>query len=1201
MEGAEVKAEDEVLMSKDEEILVESHGEIGALKDEKSVLDGSITENLKVRKRGRPEENHHENKSQGCGESNDLGMKTGESEAGIETYVRRERMKREKGSGNGQEDVDMRESGCGVGGSEKLKDLEQENGGAASAVEEGKAMEEDKDSLGDVLKENCVSSSAADGDIGKDLEEEDIIVEKENGKKKSKVETERRQSGPRLAKLKAVEKMKLNIASQHITDDENRGKRKKKDDNGTSLEESEVGAEKAQMEDKKTGKMSLRDKGKGECEGKELNGTVPKTRVGLKRDENGFLESNMCHQCQRNDKGEVVRCTKCKTKRYCLPCITNWYPDMSAEALAEACPVCQLNCNCKSCLRMEVPVEAAVKIEEKSKFTIGNKQKIQYSKYMIKELLPFVEQIHKEQVIEKELEAMIQGVSVSDTKIIEATIDADERIYCDNCRTSIVDYHRSCPRCSYDFCLNCCRELRDGHLQGGEKGPSFKYVNYGFNYLHNITKVDSSQKKTISKKMNNSKNVGDQDMMVEDNPYSSLQWKAKENGVISCPPKTKGGCGEEILVLKCLLPDEYVSKLLREAKEIFDVYKPECDPECLEKSCPCSNFSDGDDFINQKTCRAASRENSSDNTLYCPSAVDIGHGDLKHFQWHWSKGEPVIVSKVLETTLGLSWEPMVMWRAFRQIKNNDHETRLNVTAISCLDWCEVDVNVHQFFTWYSNAYSEAQFDDGGWPQILKLKDWPPSTLFEQLLPRHGFEFISCLPFKEYTHPQDGHLNLVTTLPPQSIKPDMGPKTYIAYGFNEELGRGDSVTKLHCDMSDAVNILTHIKGVTIEPKKLQEMKKVKAKHAAQDQSEIFGVVQKEIGEEVKDLEESDLSNMNDPDIDVELGGSNIVENSTNDDREKNHKEVLENFFLNADDCKKDNKESDLSNMNDPDIDIELGGSNIVENSTNDDREKNHKEVLEKKVLNADDCKKDNKEIFEERVVLSKDPHVECKVPMDVNDQIQLSGGKLDVNLDMNSGTLDDDDSGALWDIFRKQDVPKLEEYLKRHFKEFRHIYGNLLPEVIHPIHDQTIYLTSEHKKRLKEEYGIEPWTFVQRLGDAVIIPAGCPHQVRNLKSCTKVALDFVSPENVNSCFQLTEEFRLLPLNHRAKEDKLEVKKMLIHAMRSAVDDVKEDKSSQPTEDVTSSQPTEEVKSSQPTKVKKSRGKGSKSKKRPKRNR
>ncbi|KAK9156920.1 hypothetical protein Scep_003494 [Stephania cephalantha] len=32
----------------------------------------------------------------------------------------------------------------------------------------------------------------------------------------------------------------------------------------------------------------------------------------------------------------------------------------------------------------------------------------------------------------------------------------------------------------------------------------------------------------------------------------------------------------------------------------------------------------------------------------------------------------------------------------------------------------------------------------------------------------------------------------------------------------------------------------------------------------------------------------------------------------------------------------------------------------------------------------------------------------------------------------------------------------------------------------------------------ERGGIEPWTFVQQLGEAVFILLGCPHQVRNLK-------------------------------------------------------------------------------------------------------
>lgn len=90
--------------------------------------------------------------------------------------------------------------------------------------------------------------------------------------------------------------------------------------------------------------------------------------------------------------------------------------------------------------------------------------------------------------------------------------------------------------------------------------------------------------------------------------------------------------------------------------------------------------------------------------------------------------------------------------------------------------------------------------------MLKLKDWPPTNLFHERLPCHGAEFITSLPFREYTHPSHGILNLASKLPQHVAKPELGPKTDIAYGLKEEIGRGDSVTKLHCYMSDVVNLL-----------------------------------------------------------------------------------------------------------------------------------------------------------------------------------------------------------------------------------------------------------------------------------------------------------------------------------------------------------------------------------------------------------
>ncbi|EOA29811.1 hypothetical protein CARUB_v10012905mg [Capsella rubella] len=747
-------------------------------------------------------------------------------------------------------------------------------------------------------------------------------------------------------------------------------------------------------------------KKKGEIDGEVPTNSSKRSRTRARKgnaDNAEVILSNMCHQCQRNDRGYVVRCQNCETKRFCLPCLKTWYPNIPEEDIANKCPFCCGICCCRGCLRLDNKIKGINPNLEVSKDT-----KIQCSKYILGRLLPHMKEIVDEQIAEKKIEAKISGLEFEKVRPLDAESFLDERLYCDICKTSIFDLHRSCRECPCDICLTCCLEIRNGKAQACQEDVSWNYVNRGLEYEHGdvgkvIVKPDVKPDDKPDDKL-------DDKPVCKDHMNDPSLWKANEAGNITCH------CGAKGLVLKRLLPDGWVSDLVKKVEKLAEAGELLDLPETVLERCPCFKSDGHIDMDNGNLLKAACREGSEDNYLYCPSVTDVQQDDLKHFQHHWVKGEPVVVRNVLESTSGFSWEPMVTYRACRQVRKTNHETLLGVHSTDCLDFCEVNINLHNFFT----GYIEGRYDRMDWPQVLKLKDWPPSKSFEENLPRHAMEFLCSLPMKQYTHPENGPLNLAVKLPKNCLKPDMGPKTYIAYGFEQEFGRGDSVTKLHCDMSDAVNVLTHISEVPIDKTKQPKIEELKKKHAEQDLKELYSSV-------------------------------------------ANKEEMME-------------------------------------------------------------------------ILVKSQQQVE-KV---------------------------ESDDGALWDIFRREDIPKLESYLLKHYKEFRHFYCCPLSQVVHPIYDQTIYLTRYHIKKLKEEYGIEPWTFNQKLGDAVLIPVGCPHQVRNLKSCTKVALDFVSPENVSECLHLTKQYRLLPPNHFAKEDKLEVKKMIIHAVDKSLRDLSGEESSEPEE-------------------------------------
>lgn len=55
-------------------------------------------------------------------------------------------------------------------------------------------------------------------------------------------------------------------------------------------------------------------------------------------------------------------------------------------------------------------------------------------------------------------------------------------------------------------------------------------------------------------------------------------------------------------------------------------------------------------------------------------------------------------------------------------------------------------------------------------------------------------------------------------------------------------------------------------------------------------------------------------------------------------------------------------------------------------------------------------------------------------------------------------------------------------------------GEIIEKDHDAIHDQSWYLDKELCDRLLREYGVQGYTIVQCLGDAIFIPAGAPHQV-----------------------------------------------------------------------------------------------------------
>ncbi|KAJ7470371.1 Clavaminate synthase-like protein [Mycena latifolia] len=156
----------------------------------------------------------------------------------------------------------------------------------------------------------------------------------------------------------------------------------------------------------------------------------------------------------------------------------------------------------------------------------------------------------------------------------------------------------------------------------------------------------------------------------------------------------------------------------------------------------------------------------------------------------------------------------------------------------------------------------------------------------------------------------------------------------------------------------------------------------------------------------------------------------------------------------------------------------------------------------------------------------------------------------------SGSKSEPPRGAAWDIFRAEDSDKIRHFIKetrqdkrREERAAKQDSGPAQEERAtiedggDPFHVDQMYLDDTLRQRLWEKYQVASYRVYQKPGEAVLIPAGCAHQVCNLSNCIKVAIDFVSLESIPRCETLMTQFRQRWLGQASQEDVVQLHPML----------------------------------------------------------
>ncbi|KAF8057712.1 JMJ25 [Scenedesmus sp. PABB004] len=795
--------------------------------------------------------------------------------------------------------------------------------------------------------------------------------------------------------------------------------------------------------------------------------------------------SKSCHDCQVQHVPWTCAREGCRGQSVCNRCLVYRYDGLySLAELHEACPACRGVCTCRRCLRT---ADAARLLPPPSH---GPGAAARFGAHALRLLRPLLADL----LAAQEEQAAAWGVGGGLAAVPREALAQRQRVLCDRCGTHVVGLLAHCAACEWDVCASCIADLRRGAASGGRaaRGP-LSCSNPGCRSAPRAARR------------------GPDDELVR-------------GGLGAIP-------GAQELELQLLLPKDLlgaVERLQALAADAGGAAAPSLD-DCplLQSGVALPPRADGRGPITLQALQqpdwwrvlpaqlrdAWRRKAAPGAWLFTPHADDLagaccGHGPgganagaaagagadgercalARALFWaRWALGEPVLVRGAKGR---IPWDPATLRRAVRDIKaeragargrgggggaaaaedaaededdagDSDDEGGGRLTVLDCADFRRINLPQHDFFKGFTHGHFVTRRGHDGEPvqevAMLKVKDWPPRSQFRAEMQRHFVDFLEALPLRcAYTDPRLGAglspLNLATALTPDDNPTDLGPKCYVAYGRTSTVpdgGEGDSVTKLHCDMADAVNLLLHA-----TPGGDPGSRAAAAAAAASGAAPRCG--------------------------DAEADAPGCV--------------------------------------------APARGPRAAQLA---------------------------------RTAAAAAAAAARASPAHLTHGRPAAAGRRYGG------------AGAVWDICpRGAPAAALDAWLRPRGGEFVHqgepVAGSVAMAGVSPTLSQAFMLGASHLAALAADAGVALWRFEQHEGEAVFVPGGCPHQVRNLASCCKVAVDFVSPESMAAALDNREALRAadlalpqplgLPPTQRQCQEKLQSQLLLLRGVLRAADAV-----------------------------------------------